>query len=138
VKRHAVHGSPATFQALLSRLTGQDDLCIGTPVAGRTRLETETLLGVFVNSLVLRGDLSGAPTFSELLRRVRRTTVESLVRQDLPFEKIVETLRPARDPSVHPLFQTMFVLQSGARDVPALPDVEAEPWTSTSGRRRST
>jgi len=116
-----------TFQALLSRLTGQDDLCIGTPVAGRTRLETEPLLGVFVNSLVLRADLSGAPTFSELLRRARATTLESLVRQDLPFEKIVETLRPARDPSVHPLFQTMFVLQGGAHDVPALPDLEAEP-----------
>ena len=70
-----------TFQALLSRLTGQDDLCIGTPVAGRTRLETEPLLGVFVNSLVLRADLSCAPTFSELLRRVRATTLESLVRQ---------------------------------------------------------
>src|SRR2546428_3491137 len=101
----------ATFQALLWRLTGQDDLCVGTPVAGRTRLETESLVGVFVNSLVLRGDLSDDPTFAELLRRVRRTTLESLARQDLRFEKVVEALRPDADPSGHPLFQVMFVLQ---------------------------
>ncbi|PYT11759.1 MAG: non-ribosomal peptide synthetase, partial [Acidobacteria bacterium] len=116
----------ATFQALLGRLTGQDDLCVGTPVAGRTRLETEPLIGVFVNTLVLRADLSGDPTFAEHLRRVRRAALESLARQDLPFEKIVEALRPGRDPSVHPLFQAMFVLQDGAPDAPALPGLQAE------------
>ncbi|HYS78588.1 MAG TPA: condensation domain-containing protein, partial [Candidatus Dormibacteraeota bacterium] len=116
----------ATFQALLGRLTGQDDLCVGTPVAGRTRLETEPLIGVFVNSLVLRADLSSDPTFVELLGRVRSTALDALARQDLPFEKFVEVLRPDRHPSVHPLFQAMFVLQDGVQDAPGLPGLQAE------------
>ncbi len=114
----------SAFQTLLQRWTGQDGLCIGTPVAGRTRLETEPLIGCFVNTLVLRGDLSGDPTFLEVLRRARRGTSEALAHQELPFEKLVETLRPERDPSVHPLFQAMFVLQDGPPAVPSIPGLD--------------
>ncbi|PYS97072.1 MAG: hypothetical protein DMF50_02030, partial [Acidobacteria bacterium] len=116
----------AAFQALLHRWSGQDVLCVGTPVAGRTRLEIEPLIGCFVNTLVLRGDLSGDPTLLELLRRVRAETSEALANQELPFEKLVENLRPERDPSIHPLFQTMFVVQEEASPAPDLPGLKPE------------
>ena len=85
----------AAFQVLLHRYTGQDDFAVGTPIAGRTRPELEGLIGLFVNTLVMRGDLSGDPGFRELLRRVRRTAIEAYSHQDLPFEQIV-TAAPAR------------------------------------------
>src|SRR5206468_7727340 len=116
----------AASQALLNRWSGQDALCLGTPVAGRTRLEIEPLIGCFVNTLVLRGDLSGDPTLLELLRRVRAETSEALANQELPFEKLVENLRPERDPSIHPLFQTMFVVQEEASPAPDLPGLKPE------------
>ena len=102
----------ACFQALLSRLSGQDDLLLGAPVAGRTRAEVEDLLGHFVNSLVLRADLSGDPTFAELLERTRATNLEAYDHQDLPFERLVEALEPVRDPSRSPLFQVVFAMQN--------------------------
>ena len=102
----------AAFQTLLHRYTGQDDIVVGSPIANRNRIEIEGLIGFFVNTLVLRTDHSGNPTFRELLRRVRETALEAYAHQDLPFEKLVEELRPDRDLSRSPLFQAMFVFQN--------------------------
>jgi len=102
----------AAFQALLHRYTGRDDIVVGSPVAGRTRTETEGLIGLFMGMLVLRGDLAGDPTFRELLGRARDLALDAYDHQDMPFEHLVEELRPARDPSRNPLFQVMFALQN--------------------------
>ncbi len=95
----------AVWQTLLHRWSGQDDLCVGAPVANRDRAETAELIGFFVNTLVLRGDLSGDPTFEELVGRLRPVALEAFAHQDLPFEKLVEELRPERNPGVPPLYQ---------------------------------
>src|SRR5262245_35079390 len=100
----------AAFAVLLHRYTGEVDIVIGSPAAGRTRRELELLIGFFVNSLVMRIDLSGDPTFSELLQRVQRTALDAFKYQDLPFETLVEELHPVRDASRNPLFQVTFQL----------------------------
>ncbi|HSL83624.1 MAG TPA: amino acid adenylation domain-containing protein, partial [Thermoanaerobaculia bacterium] len=113
----------AGFQALLARSAGQDLVLVGSPVANRTRAETEGVVGCFVNTLVLPGDLRGRPTFGELLDRVRGATLGAFAHQELPFEKLVEALEPDRDPSRPPLVQAMFALQNapaGALDLPGL------------------
>ncbi|HVS00999.1 MAG TPA: amino acid adenylation domain-containing protein, partial [Thermoanaerobaculia bacterium] len=113
----------AAFQALLRRTTGQDDIAAGTPIANRNRGEVEPLIGFFVNTLVLRGDLGGAPSFAGLLRRVRETLLDAYAHQDLPFEKLVEELRPSRSLAYSPLFQVMFALQNlpaGSLELPGL------------------
>ncbi|HEU4408791.1 MAG TPA: amino acid adenylation domain-containing protein [Polyangiaceae bacterium] len=102
----------AAFKALLFARSGQTDLLVGTDVAGRVREETEGLIGFFVNLLVLRSDLGGSPTFGELLRQIRETTLGAYAHQDLPFEQVVDALRPAREPGRHPLVQALFVLQN--------------------------
>jgi amino acid adenylation domain-containing protein len=102
----------AVFQVLLYRYTGQNDISVGSPVAGRTRSETEGLIGVFVNTLVIRNRLSGGWSFNELLQQVKDTTLEAYAHQDVPFEKLVEVLSPKRDLSRAPLFQVMFNLQN--------------------------
>ncbi len=102
----------AAYAALLSRYTRQRDLCVGTPVANRNRLALEPLIGFFANTLALRIDVSGDPSFAALLARVRRTALEGFARQDAPFEKVVERLQPERDMSRTPLFQTMFSLDN--------------------------
>ncbi|HEX3449345.1 MAG TPA: condensation domain-containing protein [Isosphaeraceae bacterium] len=102
----------AAFQVLLSRYSGQEDIAVGTPVAGRTHPELEGLIGVFVNTLVVRGNLSGNPGFRELLRRIRRTTIEAYTHQDLPFEKLVTIAHRDRAAGRAPLFQVMFALQN--------------------------
>ena len=102
----------AAFQALLCRYSGQSDIAVGSPIAGRSRTETEGLIGFFINTLVLRTDLTGQPDSMELLRRVKETTLEAYANQDVPFEKLVEVLLPQRDLSRTPLFQVMFVLQN--------------------------
>jgi amino acid adenylation domain-containing protein len=102
----------AAFQALLHRYTGHDDLVVGTPVAGRTHLETEGLIGFLVNTLVLRADLSGNPPFRDLLQRVRQRTLDAYAHQDLPFERLVEALQPERHLNRTPLFQVLFNLEN--------------------------
>ncbi len=102
----------AAFQTLLSRYSGQDEIVVGTPIAGRNHAETENLIGFFINTLVLRTDLTGNPTFVELLSRVREVTLGAYAHQEVPFEKLVEALQPERDMSRSPLFQVMMVLQN--------------------------
>jgi amino acid adenylation domain-containing protein len=102
----------AAFQVLLQRYSGQEDIAVGTPVAHRTRAETEELIGFFVNTLVLRTDVSGNPTFRELVQRVKETALGAYAHQDVPFEKLVEELAPERNLSVTPLFQAMFAMQN--------------------------
>ncbi|HUF61818.1 MAG TPA: amino acid adenylation domain-containing protein [Verrucomicrobiales bacterium] len=102
----------AAFQVLLQRYTGQDDLLVGCPIANRCHPQTAGLLGFFVNSLVLRADATGNPPFRRFLAQVRSTALEAFDHQDLPFEKLVESLNPARDPSRNPLFQVIFALQN--------------------------
>ncbi|HTG33799.1 MAG TPA: amino acid adenylation domain-containing protein, partial [Thermoanaerobaculia bacterium] len=117
-RRH--HATPfmvllAAFQAQLSRYTGERDLVVGTPVAGRDRRETEDLIGFLVNTLALRTDLSGDPAFLELLARVRAAAVADFVHQELPFARLVEELRPERHPHRTPLFQVMLSIAGPLR-----------------------
>src|SRR6185503_17552863 len=104
----------AAFQTLLYRVTGQEDIVVGTDIAGRNQVETESLIGLFVNHLVLRADLSGGPGFRQLLKRVREMSLDAYAHQALPFDKLVEALNPKRDLSRFPLFQVLFVLQNAA------------------------
>ncbi|MFF1422985.1 amino acid adenylation domain-containing protein [Streptomyces sp. NPDC058280] len=101
----------AAFQLMLGRYTGRTDVAVGTPVAGRTRQETEELVGFFTNNLVIRNDLAGNPVFTDFLDQVRTVSLEALAHQDVPFEHLVDALRPDRDLSRNPLFQVMFELQ---------------------------
>ena len=101
----------AAFKLLLYYYTGEEDIIVGSPIANRNRTEIEKLIGFFVNTLALRTDLSGNPTFSELLGRVRKMTLEAHVHQDMPFDLLVADLHPERELNRQPLFQQMFVLQ---------------------------
>ncbi len=102
----------AAFNVLLSRYTGQRDLCVGTPIANRNQVQLERLIGFFVNTLVVRADLSGNPTVREFIAQMRQTTLGAYAHQDLPFARLVDELKPQRDLSRTPLFQVMFVLQN--------------------------
>jgi hypothetical protein len=117
----------AAFQVLLMHYTGEEDIVIGTPVAHRTRLETENLIGFFVNTLALRTDLSGQPDFRQLLARVREVTLQAYSHQDLPFERLVEELQPERSLSYAPLFQVLFVLQNVPSIEVNLPELAWQP-----------
>ena len=102
----------AAFQVLLHRYSGQDDIAVGSPIAGRLGRETEGLVGFFVNTLVMRANLGGDPTFRDFLTRVRQTALGAMEHQELPFEQLVEALNPDRDTSRHPLFQVTFSLEN--------------------------
>ncbi|WP_164021073.1 amino acid adenylation domain-containing protein [Pyxidicoccus trucidator] len=117
----------AAWQLLLSRYSGQQDVVVGSPIAGRTRAELEGLIGFFVNTLVLRSHVSPELTFEELLARVKATTLGAYEHQDVPFEKLVEELRPERSLSYSPLFQVMFVLQNAPAEPLRLPGVSLRP-----------
>jgi len=106
----------AAFQALLHRYTGRDDVLVGCPVPGRPAAELREVVGYFVNSVVVRGDFAGAPTFRTALARVRQRVDEALAWQDYPFPLLVERLRPRRDPGVTPVFQVFFVLYQGEEE----------------------
>jgi len=114
----------AAFHVLLHRYSGQADIAVGTPIAGRNRSELEGLMGMFVNTLVIRSDLSENPSFHDVLAAVRETSLEAHAHQDLPFEKLVEELQPERDLSRNPLFQIMFALQNTPEPTLVLPGLE--------------
>ncbi|MCA1633792.1 MAG: amino acid adenylation domain-containing protein, partial [Acidobacteria bacterium] len=111
----------AGWQALLSRYSGQEDISVGSFIANRNRAETEGLIGFFLNNLALRTDLSGNPTFRELLARVREVALGAYLHQDLPFELVLEAIQPERDASRTRLFQVMFVLQNTPKQSLELP-----------------
>ncbi len=116
----------AAFQTLLHRYTGQQDIATGSVIANRNQSEIENLIGFFVNTLVLRTGFDRNPTFRQLLLRVREVALEAFAHQDLPYEKIVEELRPERDPGRNPLFQVMFVLQNAPDPPPVLAGLRLE------------
>ncbi|MBV9790045.1 MAG: AMP-binding protein, partial [Chloroflexi bacterium] len=118
----------ATFNVLLSRYTGQHDLVVGSPVAGRSAPDVEPLIGFFVNMLALRTDLSGNPSFRDLLARVRETCLAAYAHQDLSFEQLVEALQPQRDLSRTPIFQVLFALQNTPHIEISLPELTATPF----------
>ncbi|MEH2128696.1 amino acid adenylation domain-containing protein [Nostoc sp.] len=123
-----------SFVILLSRYSNQQDILVGSPIANRNRSEIESLIGFFVNILVLRTDVSGNPSFWELLQRVRQVAMEAYSHQDVPFEKVVEVLQPERNLSYSPLFQVMFILQNtppGQLDLPGLSLTRLEIENST-------
>ncbi|SEP61869.1 amino acid adenylation domain-containing protein [Streptomyces sp. yr375] len=123
----------AGFQSLLARWTGQHDLAVGSPVAGRDRTELEPLIGFFVNTLVLRTDLSGDPTFGEAVRRVRETALAAYEHQDVPFDRLVEELRPERDLSRNPLFDVLFQLHPPQLDTLPLEGVRTTSLDTANG-----
>ena len=124
----------AAFKSLLHRYSHQADILIGSPVANRNREEFENLIGYFVNVVVMRTNFDGDPTFKEVLRRVRETTLGAYSHQDLPFETLVKELCPARDTSFNPLFQVMFALQNTARAEWELPNLTV---TSSPGETKT-
>lgn len=113
----------SAFQTLLYRHSGMDDVCVGSPIANRNRVEVEGLIGFVVNTLVLRGNLSGNPTFTELMRRTREMSLAAYAHQDLPFERIMQAVNPHREARHSSLFQVLFVLQNAPVHIPPLPNL---------------
>ncbi|MEU0484314.1 condensation domain-containing protein, partial [Streptosporangium sp. NPDC006013] len=126
----------AAYQVLLHRHTGQHDFCVGTPSAGRGSTELETMIGFLSTTLALRCDLSGDPTFDDLLRRTRRMVLDGLSRQEVPFERLVADLDMERDLSRTPLFQTMFAFHTHGEWAEPLPGLDATPFPSGWSRAR--
>lgn len=123
----------AAFEVLLHRWSGQEDIVVGSVVAGRRRSEMEKLIGFFVNTLVLRADLRGAPTFRQFLAQVRETALAAFAHQDVPFERLVQELRPDRASNRNPLFQAMFVLQNAPSAASQWPGLSLEPMDLATG-----
>ncbi|MEH1944144.1 MAG: amino acid adenylation domain-containing protein [Nostoc sp.] len=121
------HTLLAAFVVLMFRYSGQDDICIGSPIANRNRREIEPLIGFFVNTLVLRNQIKGNPSFNEFLSQVRQVATSAYTHQDVPFEQVVEALQPERSLSYNPLFQVVFVLENFLLDTLELPDVTLTP-----------
>ena len=116
----------ASYLVMLARYSGQDDIVVGTPIAGRVREQAEPLIGDFVNMLAVRTDLSGDPSFRELLDRVKKTALDAYEHQDLPFEKLVEDLEHGRDLSRAPIFQTIFILETSPPPPPPMQGLQVE------------
>ncbi|MEQ1503117.1 MAG: amino acid adenylation domain-containing protein, partial [Myxococcota bacterium] len=125
----------AGFAIVLRRYTGQADLVVGTTVANRDRTETEPLIGLLVNTLALRLDLSGSPDLRRVIDRVRRTTIDAWSRQDVPFDRVVDAVQPARDQSRSPLFQVLFT-QDPPTSLPEIPGLTIEPLRPDPGTSR--
>jgi len=123
----------AALQALLLRYTGQEDISIGTPIANRNSVEVESLIGFILNTLIIRTDLTGDPTFSELLQRVKTVALEAYAHQDIPFEMLVEALQPERDMSRAPFFQIIFDLQEAPLPSLNLPGLVISPLQVDNG-----
>ena len=123
----------AAFSVLLARYSRQTDILIGSPIANRGRVEFEKLIGFFANTIVLRNDLSGNPSFRTLLRRVSQQTLDAYEHQDLPFERIVQELNVERLPNINPLFQVMFVLQNTLTSKQKLAQLEMDWLDEESG-----
>ncbi|MBZ4377523.1 condensation domain-containing protein, partial [Corallococcus sp. AS-1-6] len=117
----------SAFQLLLSRYSGQDDISVGSPIAGRTHAEAESLIGFFVNTLVLRAHVRPEESFRQLLSQVKATTLAAYEHQHVPFEKLVEVLQPSRDLSRSPLFQVMLVLQNAPAEALRVPGMAFQP-----------
>ena len=113
----------AAFKVLLLQYSGLEDILVGTPTAGRLKQEFEGLVGFFVNNLVLRTDLSGNPSFAELVQRVRKTSLEAFEHQSVPFDQLVEVLQPDRSLDRSPIFQVLFTLQNAP-----LPLLRLDDW----------
>ena len=118
----------AGFKTLLARYTGQEHIVVGTDLANRTTVETEKLIGFFINLLALHTDLSGNPTFRELLGRIKETALGAYSHQDMPFDKLVEELQPERNLSHNPIVQVLFVMQNIPRQRRALAGLELSPF----------
>ena len=123
----------AAFQSLLVRYTGQERVNVGTPIANRTRAEIEPLIGFFVNTLALPGDLSGRPSFREAVERAREVSLGAYAHQDLPFERLVSELQPERDLQRSPLFQVMLILQNAPQPPIELPGLSITPVPMDNG-----
>ncbi len=123
----------AAFDALLFRWSGTEDVVVGSPVAGRTPEQTEPLIGVFLNTLALRADLAGDPTFAGLLGRVRETTLDAYAHQEVPFERLVEELKIERSLARHPLFQVIFSMHATSAAGPELPGLTVEMGEGDTG-----
>ena len=121
----------AAFKILLYRYSGQPDLLVGVPVAGRTRMETEGLIGFFVNTLVLRDHLTDNPDFIEMVAQVRATALDAFANADVPFEKVVEVLKPERSLSYNPIFQVMFSVIKAAVQSHSFGNLTAFPYVVT-------
>jgi thioesterase domain-containing protein/acyl carrier protein len=121
----------AAFKILLYRYSGQPDLLVGVPVAGRNRVETEGLIGFFVNTLVLRDNLSGNPRFRDLVAQIRETALDAFANADVPFEKVVEVLKPERNLSYNPIFQVMFSAIKAAVQSPTFGNLTVSPYVVT-------
>ncbi len=123
----------AAFKTLLHRYSGQQDICIGTVVANRNRKEIERSVGFFMNTLALSTRIDGESSFSEILERVKKTTYDAFTYQELPFDKMVEELKPPREDGVNPFFQVMFILQNTQKVDLELPGVTMQPLDIESG-----
>jgi len=121
----------AAFKCLLYRYTGQEDICVGSPIANRQYGETQGLIGMFVNTLALRSQISGEDTFASLLSKVKATCLEAYEHQDTPFEKIVDLVQPQRNMAISPLFQIMVILQNAPLEVPV--DARIQPFRFDTG-----
>ncbi|WP_143295539.1 condensation domain-containing protein, partial [Burkholderia pseudomallei] len=118
----------SSWAAVLSRLSGQEEVVIGSPVAGRNRTEVEPLIGFFVNTLALRLDLSSEPTVGELLKRTKAQVLSAQAHQDLPFDQVVERVKPPRSTAHPPLFQVMFVWQNAHEGSLQIPGLRLSTW----------